>query len=229
MVSYNDITKLTFFYENKLHNKIIEYVISLCGSNNILDILHFIKQERFVEETSSIKINYDNKEVVIFKENFLTDLPTKKFESYTLDNFEYVIGYPDILEYTCSPMHCIKKIIHCGDEHVFNSTKDYSVIPVTMYSELKPIINNYVEELKKVYVYSVGKIKSRFFLNIDLIINIIYLAFVTSYKHLVQEQLFLMKEFNFTYETFSRLTPHEINHYVKTGVKLINERNNSET
>ena len=79
------------------------------------------------------------------------------------------------------------------------------------------------------YVYSVGKIQSRFFLNIDLIINIIYLAFVTSYKHLVQEQLFLMKEFNFTYETFSRLTPHEINHYVKTGVKLINERNNSET
>ena len=126
-------------------------------------------------------------------------------------------------------MHCIKKITHCGDEHVFNSTKDYNVIPVTMYTELKPIINNYVEELKKVYVYSVGKIKSRFFLNIDLIINIIYLAFVTSYKHLVQEQLFLMKEFNFTYETFSRLTPHEINHYVKTGVKLINERNNSET
>ncbi len=38
-----------------------------------------------------------------------------------------------------------------------------------------------------------------------------------------------MKEFNFTYETFSKLTPHEIKHYVKTGVKLLNERNNSET
>ena len=229
MVSYNDITKLTFFYENKLHNKIIEYVISLCGSNNILDILHFIKQERFVEETSSIKINYDNKEVIIFKENFLTDLPTKKSESHILNDFEYIIGYPDILDYTCSPMHCIKKIIYCGEEHVFNSTNDYNVIPITTYTELKPIINNYIDELKNVYVYSVGKVQSRFFLNTDLIINIIYLAFVTSYKHLVQEQLFLMKEFNFTYEAFSKLTPHEINHYVKTGVKLINERNNSET
>ena len=126
-------------------------------------------------------------------------------------------------------MHCIKKIIYCGEEHVFNSTNDYNVIPITTYTELKPIINNYIDELKNVYVYSVGKVQSRFFLNTDLIINIIYLAFVTSYKHLVQEQLFLMKEFNFTYEAFSKLTPHEINHYVKTGVKLINERNNSET
>jgi hypothetical protein len=229
MVSYNDITKLTFFYENKLHNKLIEYVISLCGSNNILDILHFIKDERYVEETSNIKINYDSKELVIFKENFLTDLPTKKSESHILNDFEYIIGYPDILEYTCSPMHCIKKIIYCGEEHMFNSTKDYNVIPVTMYTELKPIINKYIEDLQKVYVYSVGKIQSRFFFNIDLIINIIYLAFVTSYKHLVQEQLFLMKEFNFTHESFSKITPHEIKHYVKEGVKLINERNNSET
>ena len=95
--------------------------------------------------------------------------------------------------------------------------KDCSVIGVGTGST----VNYFIKEL--------GKIKSRFFLNIDLIINIIYLAFVTSYKHLVQEQLFLMKEFNFTYETFSKLTPHEIKHYVKTGVKLLNERNNSET
>ena len=229
MVSYNDVTKLTFLYENKLHDKILEYIINLCGSNNILDILHFIKQEKFVEETSSIKINYDQKEVVIFKENFLTDLPTKKSETFTIDDFEYVISYPDIIENTCSPMHCIKKIVYCGEEHVFKSTNDYNVIPITIYTELKPTINKYIEELQEVYVYSVGKIQSRFFLNIDLIINIIYLAFVTSYKHLVQEQLFLMKEFNFTYETFSKLTPHEIKHYVKTGVKLLNERNNSET
>ena len=38
MVSYNDVTKLTFLYENKLHDKILEYIINLCGSNNILDI-----------------------------------------------------------------------------------------------------------------------------------------------------------------------------------------------
>ena len=78
-------------------------------------------------------------------------------------------------------------------------------------------------------MYNVGNVQRRFFLNIDLIINVIYLAFVTSYKNLVQEQLFLMKEFNFTYESFSKLSPHEIAHYVKAGIKDINERNNSET
>jgi len=229
MVSYNDVTKLTFLYENKLHNKILEYIINLCGSNNILDILHFIRTERYVEETSNIKINYDQNEVVIFKENFLTNLPTKKSESYFIDDFEYVISYPDIIDNTCSSMHCIKKIIYGEEEHVFNSINDYNVIPITTYTELKPTINKYIDELQNVYVYSVGKVQSRFFLNIDLIINVIYLSFVTSYKHLVQEQLFLMKEFNFTYETFSKLTPHEIKHYVKTGVKILNERNNSET
>ena len=90
MVSYNDITKLTFLYENKLHNKLLDYIFNLCGSTNILDILHFIKQERFVEDSANIKINYDNKEVIIFKENFLTDLPEREIQS--LDHgFNYIV------------------------------------------------------------------------------------------------------------------------------------------
>ena len=46
MVSYNDITKLTFYYENKQYNKILDHIYELCGSNNILNILQFIKQEQ---------------------------------------------------------------------------------------------------------------------------------------------------------------------------------------
>ena len=78
-------------------------------------------------------------------------------------------------------------------------------------------------------VYSVGNVNSRFMLNKELIINIIYLAFVSSHKNLVQEQLFLMKEFNFTYDSFDKLSFLEISHYLKAGIKNINERNNSET
>ena len=229
MVSYNDITKLTFLYENKLHNKLLDYIFSLCGSTNILDILHFIKQERFVENESNIKINYNNKEVIIFKENFLTDLPEREIQSYTYNDFEYFIDYPDIINYTCSSAYCIKKIKYCGEEHVFNTVEDYNIIPVKMYSDLKPHVDEYLEALNNVKIYNVGNVQRGFFLNIDLIINVIYLAFVTSYKHLVQEQLFLMKEFNFTYESFSKLSPHEIAHYVKAGIKNINEHNNSET
>jgi hypothetical protein len=229
MVSYNDITKLTFLYENKLHNKILDYIFNLCGSTNILDILHFIKHERFAEESSNIKINYENKEVIIFKENFLTNLPERNTQSYTYNEFEYFIDYPDIINYTCSPAYSIKKIKYCGEEYSFNTIEDYNILPVTMYSDLKLHVDEYIEALNNVYIYSVGAAQRRFFLNIDLIINVIYLAFVTSHKHLVREQLFLMKEFNFTYESFNKLSPHEIAHYVKAGIKDINERNNSET
>ena len=45
--------------------------LNLSKSNNLIDILNFIKDERFVEETSNIKLNYENKEVLIFTENFL--------------------------------------------------------------------------------------------------------------------------------------------------------------
>ena len=85
------------------------------------------------------------------------------------------------------------------------------------------------KQFNKIIVYKVGGIESRFFLHDDLIINIIYLAFVSSYKAIIQEQLFLMKEYNFTYESFSKISFHELNHYLKAGVKSINERNNSET
>ena len=77
--------------------------------------------------------------------------------------------------------------------------------------------------------YKVGHIESRFFIDRALIINIVYLAFVELYKNIIQEQLFLMKEYNFTYESFDRLSFHEIKHYLKAGIKNINERNNSET
>ena len=95
MVSYNQVSKLTYYSENNRRKEFLDLFLSLCGSNTLLDVLSFTKYERFVEENSNIKLNYNGKEVVIFKENFLTDLPTKKSESYTLDNFEYVIGYPE--------------------------------------------------------------------------------------------------------------------------------------
>ena len=107
--------------------------------------------------------------------------------------------------------------------------EDYNLIPAKLYNNLKETITEYIDNLENIFIYKVGKINSRFFLNKELIINIIYLAFVSSYKNLVQEQLFLMKEFNFTYDSFDKLSFLEINHYLKAGIKNINERNNSET
>ena len=87
MVSYNDVTKLTYYSEHNKDKELIDLFCSICGSNNIIDILQFIKSERFVEENSSIKLLFDDKELLIFKENFL--LPIKYIEKLSLF-YEYI-------------------------------------------------------------------------------------------------------------------------------------------
>ena len=226
MVSYKDITKITYFYENKQFDKMLDYVFVLCNSNNILDILSFIRKERFLEDISNIKINVDNKEVIILKENFLLDIPTSSPTSILIDEFEYILDYPNIINHKFSPIYCIKKIKYREETYNLDSHKDYNIIPAKTYNNLKKSIEEYIENLRNIFIYKVSYIESRFYPNIQSIYNVIYLAFIDSYKNLIQEQLFLMKEYNFTYTSFEDLSPSEIKHYLKAGIKLINERNN---
>ena len=175
MVSYNNISKFTYYYENKLYDKILDLVFELSNSTNIIDILQFIKQERFVEENSSIKLNYNDKELIIFKEDFLNNIPQNCSNTITYDNFTFTIGYPNIINYKCSSMYCIKKIEYNGEEHILKTQEDYNLIPVTLYKNLKNEIDKYINLLNDIYIYKIGSIESRFLLNYDLIINIIYI------------------------------------------------------
>jgi len=66
------------------------------------------------------------------------------------------------------------------------------------------------------YVYYVNeKYNSGFLYHKDIIINIIYLCFVQDYDSLIQQQLLLMKQYNFTYQDFNNITINSINAYVK--------------
>jgi hypothetical protein len=228
MVSYNNVAKLTYFSENDRKKNFLDLFLSLCNSNNIIEILSFIKEERFVEKDSSIKIVYDGKEAIIFKENFLLNIPKSNPTNHTIDDFEFVLDYPDIIDYTCKPMHCIKSIKYQDEIHHMKANTDYNLITKPLYNQLRPKINEYISELHNISIYEIGPIVSGFTLHIDLIIKIIELAFVTSFKHIIDERLFLMKEYNFTYEAFDQLSYLEAKQYLIKGIKLINERNNSE-
>ena len=228
MVSYNQIAKLTYYSENKRNKDFLDLFLSLCKTNNLLDILHFIKAERFVEENSNIKLVYHEKEIVIFEENFLLDIPESSPSIHKIEDFEVTLDYPNIIDYTCKPMHCIKSISYNNEVYNLNSNADYNQIPKTLYDKLKPAIKEYEDNLSNTLIYKVGDIKSRFFLDIELIIKIIYLAFVTSYKNIIEERLFLMKEYNFTYEAFDKLSFLEVRQHLTTAIKLTNERNNPE-
>ena len=70
MVSYNQIAKLTYLSENKRKKEFLDLFLSLCKTNKLIDILHFIKTERFIEDNSNIKLLYQEKEIVIFREEF---------------------------------------------------------------------------------------------------------------------------------------------------------------
>jgi len=229
MVSYNHVADLTYLYENDKTQEFIDLFLSICNSNNILDILSFIKEERFAEKNSNIKILYDEKELLIFKENFILNLPEPNPITHTIGEFKFVLDYPNVIEHTCKPMHCIKCIKYKEEVHYVNTNKDFNLIPKTVYNQLQPKIEEYIQELNKVLIYKVGSITSGFILNIDLIIKIIYLAFVTSFKNIIDERLFLMKEYNFTYEAFDKISFLQARQYLTKGIKIINERNNPET
>tara|TARA_Y100000310_G_scaffold325364_1_gene388728 strand:+ start:1154 stop:1846 length:693 start_codon:yes stop_codon:yes gene_type:complete len=229
MVSYNHVAKLTYYYENDRKKEFLDLFLSLCGSNNLIDILWFIKEERFTEDNSNIKILYEEKEVIIFKEDFLIGLPDPNPTEHTIDGFTFVLDYPNIIDDICKPMYCIKSISHQNETHNLTSLTDFNMIPIALYNKIYPEIEKYIQDLHNILVYKVVDVDSRFFLHIDLIIKIIYLAFVTSFKNIVDERLFLMKEYNFTYEAFDKMSYLETRHYIKQGIKIINERNNPKT
>lgn len=228
MVSYNQIAKLTYFSENKRRKDFLDLFLSLCKTNKLIDILHFIKAERFIEDNSNIKLLYKEKELVIFQEDFLLDIPESSPSIHKFNDFEITLDFPNIIDYTCKPMHCIQSISYKEEVLDLKSNTDYNYIPKTLYDKLIPTINQYEETLNKIFIYKIGDISSRFFLDIDLIIKIVYLAFVTSYKNIIEERLFLMKEYNFTYEAFDKLSFHEVKQHLTAAIKNTNERNNSE-
>ena len=229
MVSYNDVSKLTCYSENKKKKEFLDLFLNLAGSNYVIHILNFIKHERFFEDTSSIKLNFENKEVLVFKENFLLNLPENNKTTHFIDGFEVTLDYPDIIDYKCSYMHCIKELKYNDDILTLKTQEDYNTIPLVLMNKIKPCIEPYLIDLHKTFLYKVGDVQCGFILDIDLIIKIVELTFVHSHKHIVQEKLFLMKEYNFSYNDFDKMSFLETKHYLKEGINIVNERNNPKT
>jgi len=93
---------------------------------------------------------------------------------------------------------------------------NYDYIPLSLVKKCTPYIKTYLNKLNEMYVYYVNeKYNSGFLYHKDIIINIIYLCFVQDYDSLIQQQLLLMKQYNFTYQDFNNITINSINAYVK--------------
>ena len=65
MVSYNDIAKFTYYHENNKEKEALDILFKLSNTTNVIDILKFLKTEKFAEDNSNIKLQIDSREVIV--------------------------------------------------------------------------------------------------------------------------------------------------------------------
>ena len=213
MISYNDVLEVSRLYKHKQYDKVFSFITQKIPSKSIIDFLNKCKREKFIETNDCVKLDIDKKELIIYKDDFLKNLPNDNEDIYHIDNYKITIGYPRID--STLPASCIKRIQY---QNVFLDVNpnNYDHIPLSLVKKSMPYIQTYIDKLNDGYVYYVNKnYNSRFLYHRDIIINIIYLCFVQDYESLIQQQLLLMKQYNFTYQDFNNITINSINAYVK--------------
>jgi len=221
MISYNDVIHISKLYQDKRYDKLLQVFNKKLPSKDIIDFLKKCIDERFTEDSDCIKLQYKKKELIVYKDNFLKQLPATGQTIHCIDNYHITIGYPSTS--LILPASCIKKIQH--ENIVLNiNTSDYNNIPLSLVKKCTPYIDKYMNKLNSTYVYYVNKKhNSRFTYSKEIIIHIIYLCFVQNYTILLEQQLLLMKQFNFAYQDFNHTSYNSIRDYLKIVKKTISQ------
>ena len=210
MISYNDVIEISRLYSQKEFDTLFTYINKKSSSNNIINFLLFCKNNRYKDKNDSIKLTANKKELIVFKDNFLKNLPIYEEKKYKKDEFIITLGYPD--SNSLLKASCIKNIEYNNTSLDFTTTD----IPLFLFKKCEKEIDYFFNKLKNTYTYYVNKkYNSRFSYNKAIIINIVYLCFVQNYESLLQEQLTLMRDYNFTYQDFNEISINTINTYLK--------------
>ena len=221
MISYNDVIHLSKLYQDKQYDKLLQFINKKLPSVDIIDFLKKCIDERFIEDSDCIKLQFDKKELIIYKDNFLKGLPITDRTIYPIDKYHITIGYPTTS--LILPASCIKKIQH-GDVVLDINTSDYNNIPLSLVKKCTPYIEKYINKLNDTYIYYVNKKhNSRFTYSKEVIIHIVYLCFIQNYNNLLEQQLLLMKQFNFTYQDFNHTSYNSICDYLKIVKKSMSK------
>ena len=220
MISYNDVIEISRLHSQNEIDTLFAYINKKSQSKNIIELLSFCKKNKYQDKTDSIKLNVNKKEIIIYKDNFLKRLPKYEEKKYKKDDFIITLSYPDSA--SLLKASCIKKIEYNNKSLDFDTTQ----IPLSLIKNCEKEIEYFINKLKNTYTYYINKTyNSRFSYNKALIINIVYLCFVQDYKSLLQQQLHLMRDYNFTYQDFNELSINTINTYVKLINKEVSKQN----
>tara|TARA_Y100000356_G_C11210904_1_gene263319 strand:+ start:303 stop:971 length:669 start_codon:yes stop_codon:yes gene_type:complete len=222
MISYNDLIQISFLHTNKMYDELLQYVQNKINEKGLIKFLNKVKSLKYITETDSINLNYKDRELIIYKENFLKNLPTDSISTHIVDGHNVTIGYPDMDNYNTGSF--LKEI---DGEKI--TEKDYKHIPLSFIRKIKKHTSPFIQKLNDTYVYYINEnYNSRFIYNQQIIINIIYFAFVYSYEALLRDQVFLIKNFNFTRVDFNDITYNQYKDYVKVMNKMTKDERASQ-
>lgn len=221
MISYNDTITITSLYNNKQYEELLSFINGKLECTNIIQFLQKILNTKFSEPNASIKLTTKTNELIVYRENFLTGIPTYSESTHTIDDYNITISYPSS-EFISNASY-IKKIQK--DDNIINIDKNnYKIIPINLLKRCEPFISEYKNKLNSVYVFYINEDNnSRFTYNTDIINYVILLCFVYNYDNLLMNQIMGMKDFNFMYQDFDKMSFDKFKRYIQLMNKAINE------
>jgi|TARA_R110002051_G_scaffold323241_1_gene416206 hypothetical protein len=219
MISYNDLIEASKLHSEKKYKELVEFFVKKIPSKNIIEFVTKLKAEKFIDDKSAVKLNTNKGELLIYKENFLKDLPTYSENNYIIDDYFITIGYPSVEFF--SDASFIKKIERNGTV-AFITKDNHEDVPLPLLKQCAPYINEYKEKLNNSYVYYINdEYNSRFIYSVNVINYTIYLCMIYAYENLLDEQLFLMQRCSFTYQDFNNISYEQFRKYITLLIKSL--------
>ena len=94
MISFNDIINVSRLHKSKKYNEVVEFITKKIPSDNIIDFLIKIKNEKFNTKDAAIKLTTHRGELLIYEEDFLSKLPAYTESVHIIDGIFVTVGYP---------------------------------------------------------------------------------------------------------------------------------------
>jgi len=228
-LSYNDIEEAC----NNINSKNYDNLF-LCFSKhgNVINFFHIVKNTLFKnKETTSFKLQ--NKEfsgdLVLSRDEFLTNIPLNKKTTLKLDNIEFELSYPSFFSINEKQNYLtsIKKIngIKIKRKNIIPIANNLSIKSFKKINE--HIIDNYISEIDKIVIFDTSSDKTKKIFNFNTSEIFQLIGYICKYepKYLQQLRLVLMKEGNFLYRDFDSINVEEAQQYYKLLEEMMRKSN----
>lgn len=230
LLSFNEVEEITNYIENRNENSLYKFIST---KGNILSFFNIVKNTLYNQNnTVSFKIKNENfnGDIVFDHHQFLINLPEDKNFTFNLHNLNFNLGYPTTfnISNTKNLYSCIKKINNTNFS--IDNIKDLEYIlehlPVEVYNKLFVFIDNKIlSNLNQIKIFDTKRdIDKIFTYNNENVLRILFFVCRQSSKYLKQLKLVLMKESNFSFNDFDKITVEQSVEYYKIIKELTNDR-----